>query len=105
MKDFLLSITNKRHGIILMTSASFLAIFLLLSIDWIPQRTPMENLTNGYVYYIEIFEKECKTYGRNPCTDPNLYFMFKYMILIPMFLFTFGIYGILNDPKHNTDNL
>ena len=104
MKELLLPMANKRHGIIFMVSASFLSISLLLSIDWIPQRTFMENLTNGYVYYIEIFERTCKGYGRNPCTDPNLYFMFKYMMLIPMALFTFGVYGLLSDSEADSAN-
>jgi hypothetical protein len=84
-----------------MVSSVFLTIIFLLNIHWEADWTFMQNLSYGYVLRIdEVFDKECNGSGfYRSCTEGHLYFNFKYLAIIPMVTFVFGLFGYLNDSE------
>ena len=97
MKEKIASMTNKKHGIMFMVSAIFITILMLLSNHWPSGYSFIENISAGYVFYIRMFE--CETYEIYSCST-YFHFYFRYVVIIPMVIFMFGLFGYLNDKKN-----
>ncbi|MEP1447617.1 MAG: hypothetical protein ABJK37_16040 [Paraglaciecola sp.] len=103
MNDKLARFLNKKYGILFMVSSVFLVIILLLNLHWRADFTFMQNLSYGYIFRIDdFFDEECNGSGLyRRCTEEHLYFYFKYLAIIPMVTFVFGLFGYLNDAERN----
>jgi hypothetical protein len=75
---------------------------MLLNLDWHVGWTFMQNLSQGYVLrFDDFFEKNCTFQNgfKLNCEMEHLYFYFKYLAIIPMMIFLFGLFGYLKDSE------
>ena len=108
IKKLLTKYANRKHGMLFIVGSIFLTIIMLIALEWDQRLSFIQNLGDGYIFWVTDFYDDCESLDRaerlKRMFDPNfnchnLYFYFKYMVLIPIVGFMYGLYGVLSESE------